>query len=163
VAFVIFFILFGIPVIEIALFIKVGGAIGLGPTLAIVILSAVAGAMLIRTQGLRTWMQARASLERGEMPVRELFDGLCVFAAGILLVTPGFFTDALALLLLLLPLRHLLAERLVRSMVVMHGGRGDGGAGTTGRQRPVVIETEFHEVPDDDTKDGTGDGPARRG
>src|SRR3546814_13232743 len=106
--------------------------------------------MLIRTQGLRTWMQARASLDRGEMPVRELFDGLCLFAAGILLMTPGFFTDALALLLLLPPLRHLLAERLVRSMVVMHGGRGDAGRGDAGQQRPVVIETEFHEVCDDD-------------
>jgi UPF0716 protein FxsA len=153
VAFVLFFILFGIPIIEIALFIKVGGAIGLGPTLAVVALSALVGVALIRTQGLRTWMQARASLNRGEMPVRELFNGLCVFAAGILLMIPGFFTDALGLLLLLPLVRRLLAERLVRSMVVRHGGRAD-----TNQQRPVVIETEFHEVRDDD-----GDDPARRG
>lgn len=156
VAFVLFFILFGIPIIEIVLFIKVGGAIGLGATLAVVILSAIAGAALIRTQGLRTWMQARVSLNRGEMPVRELFDGLCVFAAGILLMIPGFFTDALGLLLLLPLVRHLLAERLVRSMVVIHGGRSEQA--DPGRPDPVVIETEFHEVRDEDTDD-----PARRG
>jgi UPF0716 protein FxsA len=154
VAFVLFFILLGIPIIEIALFIKVGGAIGLFPTLAIVVLTALVGSAMIRAQGLRTWMQARASMDRGEMPVRELFDGLCIFAAGIMLVTPGFFTDAMGFLLLLPPIRHILAERLVRSMVVVQGGRMDAQA----PDRTVIIETEFHEVSEDDRENG----PERR-
>lgn len=147
---VLFLILLIIPIVEIALFIQVGGAIGLLPTLAIVVLTAVLGSTMIRAQGLRTWMQARASLDRGEMPVHELFDGLCIFAAGIMLVTPGFFTDALGVLLLLPPIRHLLSERLVRSMVVIRGGRTER---QQERRHPVIIETEFHEVREEDPEE----------
>ena len=143
-ALLLFFLFLGIPVIEISLFVTVGKAIGLGATLALVILTALLGSALIRLQGLRTWLQARASLERGEMPVRELFDGLCIFAAGIALLTPGFFTDAIGLLLLLPPVRALIAERLVRSLVVVYPGRGPGP-----RSDPTIIETEFHEVRDE--------------
>ena len=142
-ALLLFFLFIGVPIIEISLFVTVGKAIGLGATLMLVILSALLGAAMIRTQGLRTWMQARASLDRGEMPVKELFDGLCIFAAGIALLTPGFFTDAIGLLLLLPPVRALIAERLVRSMVVVYPSRGPGPD-----SNPTIIETEFHEVRD---------------
>lgn len=144
-AILLFFLFVGIPIIEISLFVTVGKAIGLPLTLALVILTALLGSAMIRMQGLRTWLQARASLNRGEMPVKELFDGLCIFAAGIALLTPGFFTDAVGLLLLLPPVRHLIAERLVRSMVVVYPGRGPGP-----EANPTIIETEFHEVSDPD-------------
>lgn len=148
-AFALFFLFLCVPLIEISLFVTVGGAIGLWPTLAIVVLTAVAGSAMVRAQGFRTWQKARASLDRGEMPVKELFDGLCIFAAGIALVTPGFFTDAIGILLLLPPVRMLIAARLARSMVVVQPGRGQGGwPGQEPGHGPTIIETEFHEVGD---------------
>ena len=89
-----FLIFLGVPIIEIALFIKVGGAIGLLPTLAIVILTAIAGTALMRRQGLKALDQLRASLEQGGDPVGPIAHGALILVAGVLLLTPGFFTDA---------------------------------------------------------------------
>ena len=83
----------GVPLIEIALFIQVGGIIGLWPTIAVVIFTAVAGAALLRHQGLGALSRLQESLERGEAPLDPVFDGFCLLAAGMLLLTPGFFTD----------------------------------------------------------------------
>ena len=84
-----------VPVIEIALFIEVGGRIGLWSTVAIVIVTAFAGTTLLRIQGLSVLRRAQESATRNELPVQEVFDGLCLLVAGVLLLTPGFFTDAL--------------------------------------------------------------------
>lgn len=95
-----------VPLVEIAVFIQVGGLIGLWPTVALVLLTAVVGTSLLRAQGLATLGRAQASLARGEMPLREVFDGACLLVAGVLLLTPGFVTDAVGLLLFLPPVRH---------------------------------------------------------
>ena len=89
-----------IPVIEIYLFIKVGGAIGALNTVIIVILTAFAGAYLARIQGMQTMFKVQSSLQQGIIPKEELIDALLIFVAGILLLTPGFLTDACGLLLL---------------------------------------------------------------
>ena len=89
-----------IPVVEIYLFIKIGGSIGAFNTVVLVILTAFAGAYLAKMQGLQTMLRVRASLEQGILPQEELVDALLIFIAGLVLLTPGFLTDALGLLLL---------------------------------------------------------------
>ena len=90
-----------VPIMEIALFIQVGGIIGLWPTLAIVILTAVAGTFLIRSQGAAVLMQLRGTMENLSDPTEPLAHGAMVLFAGALLLTPGFFTDALGLSLMI--------------------------------------------------------------
>ncbi|WP_404382333.1 FxsA family protein [Caenispirillum salinarum] len=106
-----------VPVIEIGVFIQVGGLIGLWPTLGIVILTAVAGTALLKQQGLAVMRRAQDSLNRGEMPLREVFDGACLLFAGALLLTPGFVTDAFGLLLFLPPFRDALRRTIVPALV----------------------------------------------
>ena len=89
-----------IPVIEIYLFIKIGGSIGALNTVILVILTAFAGAYLARMQGLQTMFKVQASLQQGIIPREELIDALLILVAGIVLLTPGFMTDAIGLLLL---------------------------------------------------------------
>lgn len=97
-----------VPLIEIALFIEVGDWIGLWPTLGVVIVTAMAGTWLLRMQGRATLMRVQASLDRQRFPAKEVFDGLCLLFAGALLLTPGFFTDALGFLLFVPWFRSLL-------------------------------------------------------
>lgn len=144
-----------VPLIEIAVFIQVGGVIGLWPTIALVILTAVAGTAMLRAQGLATLRRAQASLERGEAPLREVFDGACLLVAGVLLLTPGFVTDAVGLLLFLPPVRNGLRGWLtgaVRSGRVhverFHfGGRPPpGGPGPRPGHGPIDIEGDYRDV-----------------
>ena len=143
-----------VPLVEIAVFIKVGGIIGLGWTLACVVLTAVIGTALLRQQGLATLQRAQDSMARNEMPLRELFDGACLLVAGVLLLTPGFVTDAAGALLLLPPirevLRQFLARRLVAGNVHVHGFPGNGpfddepfGNGSRARPTHDVIDGEY--------------------
>ncbi|MCG7623747.1 MULTISPECIES: FxsA family protein [unclassified Epibacterium] len=90
-----------VPIIEIALFIQVGSLIGLWPTLGIVILTAVLGTWLVRTQGQLALGQLRGSFERLSDPTEPLAHGAMILLAGALLLTPGFFTDAFGFLLLM--------------------------------------------------------------
>ncbi len=94
-----------VPMVEIALFIQVGGLIGLWPTLAIVILTALAGTALMRVQGLQALRRLQTAVELGENPVGPIAHGALILVAGVLLLTPGFFTDAVGLALLLPPVR----------------------------------------------------------
>ncbi len=132
------------PIVEIAVFIEIGGEIGLWPTLAIVIVTAMAGTALLRAQGLATMAQARQSLARGEFPVRQVFDGACLLVAGALLLTPGFVTDGIGLALFLPPVRRLLGRWLLAS------GRIDVDVGTDAAPRRSredgIVEGEFREV-----------------
>jgi len=89
-----------IPVIEIYLFIKIGGSIGAFNTIALVIITGFAGAYLARMQGMQTMFRVQTSLQQGVIPKEELIDALLIFVAGIVLLTPGFLTDAFGLLLL---------------------------------------------------------------
>jgi UPF0716 protein FxsA len=99
-------ILFGVPLIEVVLFIKVGGLIGVLPTILLCILSAVAGMSLMRAQGLATLDRLRASVEAGGGPRGPMANGALVVVAGMLLIIPGFFTDAVGLLLLVPAVRR---------------------------------------------------------
>lgn len=90
-----------VPLIEIALFVQIGGLIGLFPTLAIVILTAILGTALVRTQGAAALMQLRTSFSELRDPTEPLANGAMILFSGALLLTPGFFTDALGFLLLI--------------------------------------------------------------
>lgn len=149
---VLFIALVGVPLIEIAVFIQVGGYIGLWPTLVIIVLTAVAGTALLRQQGLATLRRAQSEMEAGRMPVRELFDGVCILAAGALLLTPGFVTDAVGLALMVPPVRAVLGRWLWQAVAT--GGHFEFHTRTDRPRRdghPTIIDGEFHEV--------DGDGP----
>jgi UPF0716 protein FxsA len=90
-----------IPIIELYLLIEVGTIIGALNTVIIVIATGFAGAWLARLQGMQTMSRVRSSLQQGIMPTEELMDALLIFMAGIVLLTPGFITDAAGLLLLI--------------------------------------------------------------
>ena len=94
-----------VPLIEIGLFIQVGGAIGLWPTLAIVVLTAVLGTALVRSQGRLALGQMRNSFQNLSDPAEPLAHGAMILFAGALLLTPGFFTDAIGFALLMPPVR----------------------------------------------------------
>ncbi len=95
-----------IPFLEIALLIKVGSNIGIFNTLLVVILTGVLGAALARHQGFLTMLKVREALNRGEMPAEELMDAAIILVAGVMLLTPGFITDACGVLLLVPPTRN---------------------------------------------------------
>lgn len=105
-----------IPLLELTLLIKLGGAIGVLNTIGIVVLTAVVGAYLARMEGTRTLLHIRASMDRGIMPTDELIDALIIFASGAVLLTPGFITDLCGLLLLFPPSRHAFREWLKRRL-----------------------------------------------
>ena len=100
-----FAILVAIPIIEIALFVEIGGAIGLWATLAIVVATALAGTILLRSQGIATLNKLRQSVASGSNPMQPIAHGALILIAGVLLLTPGFFTDAFGLSLMIPPFR----------------------------------------------------------
>ncbi|MEI4485413.1 FxsA family protein [Frigidibacter sp. MR17.14] len=139
--------LLALPVIEIALFVTIGGAIGLGPTLALVLLTPMLGIWVIRTAGARAMADLRAPLGGLRDPAVPMAEGAVKVIAGFLLVLPGFLTDALGLALLVPPLRHAMLRALGRRVVVLRPGQDP-------RQDPFrrpagqdVIDGEFHEIP----------------
>lgn len=109
---ILLFIFIIVPIVEIALLIQVGGFIGLWPTLFIVIATAFIGSWLLRSQGWSVINRAQHALEAGAFPAHELFEGLCLIVAGVLLLTPGFATDVLGLALFVPGLRLILARGL---------------------------------------------------
>ncbi len=101
-----FVIFVAIPLIEIGLFVQVGGLIGLWPTLGIVLVTAVVGTQLVRREGAREMANLRRAMNDLSDPAAPLAHGAMILLAGALLVTPGFFTDTLGILLLIRPVRE---------------------------------------------------------
>ncbi len=152
-----------VPIVEIALFIEIGGWIGLWPTLAVVVLTAFAGTALLRAQGLATLQRGRETLARNELPVKELFDGMCLLFAGALLLTPGFLTDSVGLLLFVPAVRAGLRRLLWRYMQT----RGEVEIWVDGervyRRDGTIIEGEYEEVhPERPRRDDDSDGAPPR-
>ncbi|SDG24008.1 UPF0716 protein FxsA [Limimonas halophila] len=150
----------GVPIIEIAVLIQVGGLIGLWPTIGLVVLSAVVGSMELRRQGLNTLFSLRQQLDRGELPTQTLFDGVCLLFAGALLLTPGFVTDVFGLSLFLAPVRRLLRVTVGRHLakrmetrVYTAGGPGRGPGGPGGGDGP--IDVDYEDVTERDAREET--------
>ena len=103
--------LLSVPLAELYVLIEVGRSVGAGTTIALVILTAVLGAWLLRWQGLSTLARAQKSLNAGELPATELIEGVILLVTGLMLLTPGFITDALGFLLLLPAVRQRAPDR----------------------------------------------------
>ena len=116
--FLLLFILLTVPLVEIYLLIEVGQSIGSIPTVALVIFTAVLGAWLLRWQGLHTLARVQAAVNRGQLPAIELIEGLILIITGVLLLTPGFMTDAIGFAWLIPAVRHGFALRLVNRFIV---------------------------------------------
>jgi UPF0716 protein FxsA len=113
-----------VPLVELFILIKLGGVIGVGPTVAIVIGTGILGAWLARRQGLGVLRRLGAELDQGRLPTEALLDGLLILIAGALLLTPGLITDALGFTLLVPPGRKI-ARRLVKAAFLRGKGRAD--------------------------------------
>ena len=136
-----------VPLIEIGLFVQVGGAIGLWPTLAVVLVTAMAGTALLRRQGLDALARVQQSMEKGEAPLEPVFDGFCLLAAGMLLLTPGFFTDAIGFALFIPPLRHALLG-LIAARVQVHGHASAHHSGRNSAHVGDIIDGDWQDITD---------------
>jgi len=146
-----FLLFLAIPLIEIALFIQIGGVIGLGWTLAIVILTAVLGTFMVRSQGALAMSQVRNSFNELTDPTEPLAHGAMILLSGALLLTPGFFTDAVGFALLVPPVRsavfRYLRSRIKTQTFTM-------GTQRTQTSHTTIIDGEWSEVeqPDQQSK-----------
>jgi UPF0716 protein FxsA len=118
-----------VPIAELYVLLQIGHAIGALPTIALLIVDSVLGAALMRSQGRAAWLRFNAALAEGRVPGREVMDGALVILGGALLVTPGFLSDVLGLVLLLPPTRAIVRRVLLRRFA----GRVVAGA-TSGAQ-----------------------------
>ncbi|WP_026317473.1 FxsA family protein [Ahrensia kielensis] len=146
------FMLLIIPMLEIATFVVVGGQIGVFPTLAMIVVTAIIGSILLRVQGFGLIAKIQSDISRGKMPARELVHGVMIAIAGILLLTPGFVTDTCGFLLFVPPIRdavwHFAKSRI--NIVNLRGGpdqsptKGDASSGPT----IDLDEDDFKREPD---------------
>lgn len=139
-----------VPITEMYLLITVGGYIGPVPTVLCVMLTAVIGVTLLRWQGLATLQRGMSRVGQGQLPGQEIAEGMMLAVAGALLLTPGFVTDTIGFLLLVPPVRVVLANYAKRHMKVVDLAAGAQGFGSRGAERgdepgSVVIEGEFEE------------------
>lgn len=137
-----------IPILEITAFIHIGGAIGVWPTLAIALLTAVIGGSIIKYQGFITTENIRTAISQGKTPIPELFDGLCLVASGALLITPGFVTDTIGFALLIPPVREIMRVHLAKGFKA----KPDVNNPSQSHQRPDsgVIEGDYERLDDED-------------
>lgn len=160
-AVILFGLFVGIPILEIALFIQIGSIIGILPTIAIVILTAFLGTVLLRQQGLSVLNQARQDLEAKRPPIASVADGALLLIAGAFLLTPGFFTDAVGFALMVPAVRALIrsqiADWIKKNVTVVsashaeaHAERNSGGFpnGRPNHQGPTVIDGVAEDISD---------------
>lgn len=136
-----------VPLIEIALFVQIGGAIGLPTTLAIVILTAIAGTYLVRSQGLAVLSQLQGRLSEMKDPTEPLAHGAMILFSGALLLTPGFFTDVVGLSFMIPAVRRTVFRFVRDRMTVQTFTYGDAAPHPHAPPpEPNVIDGEFEEV-----------------
>ena len=134
-----------VPLVELFVIIQVGQWIGFLPTILLLVVISITGGILVKRQGLGAWRRAQAQLRAGEMPAAELVDGALILAAGALLLTPGFVTDAVGLVLLIpaarfFPRRWARNHRSTRAGGAVYGKVIDvrGTAGPSTDTRPAI-------------------------
>lgn len=152
-----------VPLIEIALFIQVGGWLTLWPTLGIVLLTGIIGTLLVRQQGFQVLQSLRTSDGAMGNPLSPLAHGALILFAGALLLTPGFFTDTVGFLLLAPKLRAWVISQIARRVQVQSFGFGDTRASATRSDRATVIDGEFYELGPDDSPTNPGDTKGKSG
>ncbi len=150
-----------IPILEIALLIQVGSAIGVLATIAIVILTAILGTAMLRQQGLATLQKAQQRMQSGQLPAQQIGEGMLLLVGGALLLTPGFATDAFGFACLIPASRRWMARKLsARTMANAqiftsdgknsHAGPGEpprpGSPGSSGSQQGDVIDGDYQRL-----------------
>ena len=161
------------PIIEIAVLLRVGDSLGWLLTLGIVVFTAVLGTAMLRQQGLATLNKARHRMSSGEMPAEQLLEGILLMIGGVLLLTPGFVTDAFGFACLVPWTRQWLARRIAARSVVgfggingMAGGGAQGpGSGPMGSSIPSgnTVGSGSTQGATQTTNSGSGFGPASGG
>ena len=143
---ILFLLFLLIPLVEIYFLIQVGSVIGAIPTIALVVFTALLGAMLLRLQGLTTLQRTRAALAQGQVPATEMFEGALLVFAGAMLLTPGFVTDTIGFLFLIPPFRKVVIRWFLKRSTIytqhpggIHGAHGSG---------PHTIEGEYRREDD---------------
>ena len=132
----------GLPLVEIYLFIKLGGYIGAFATVLLIIVTALLGVSLLRAQGFSTMAKFQRQVASGQLPAETMLEGVALLIGGALLLTPGFLTDSLGLMCLIPLTRRTLIAWLLKNMTVS----ASGFRGHDGRQKPQdpdVIEGEY--------------------
>jgi len=147
-----FLLFFIIPIVEMYLLIEVAQRIDVIPTVGLVMLTAVIGVAMLRQQGLSTLTRGMSRLNQGELPAKEVFEGLLLAVAGAFLITPGFLTDSIGFMLAIGPARQFLAVTLLhrfqfRSMsgFTSQSTQGKYSGERDAGKNPSVIEGEFKE------------------
>ena len=133
-----------IPIIEISLFIEIGSIIGSFYTVTLIFLTAIVGVFFVRQQGISTFQKLASQLRNLEAPVQTMFEGLVILIAGILLITPGFFTDTLGFLGLI-PVSRIIFIKLVASYILSRYGNQNN-------QHDSTIEGDYIEIDDEEKK-----------
>ncbi len=141
-----FLFLLLLPIVEIYLLIQVGGVIGAIPTIALVVFTAVLGALLLRHQGLAALNRVQVLVQRGETPTLAMLEGLVILASGAMLLLPGFFTDTLGMLGLVPPLRRALIAAVLRRGLPM--ARPAAGRSPGRRHGPATLEGQYRREDD---------------
>ena len=113
-----------VPVLEIYVLIEAGRQIGALPTIALVILTGIAGAFLARSQGFQLLVRIQSDLQAGRVPAEEMFDGAMILAGGMVLLTPGFCTDLIGFILLT-PLSRAYIKRWLKLWLEKKIARGE--------------------------------------
>lgn len=147
---IVFLFFLTVPFVEIYLLLKIGGIVGIFPTVLLVVFTAVLGAWLLRQQGFATWQRFQASLAKGEIPAYEMIEGPILLVGGALLLTPGFFTDALGFACLIPQIRQKFAKYVIENQLINMQAGGSPFAGSAGSSQPRqeqgnIIEGEFKE------------------
>jgi len=139
------FLLVLVPVVELAVFIQVASAFGVWNTLGVLVVISFIGFWIVRRQGMGLLRRAQLQISTGRVPGKEAVDGVLVLGAGILLLVPGFVTDALGILLLIPPvragLRALVSRRWRGRVEVIHAGYSGPIDTTATERRPPELGT----------------------
>ncbi len=136
----VFLVFLIVPFIEIYLLLQIGGIVGVFPTIALVVLTAMIGASLLRQQGMATWQRLQENLQKGEIPAYEMVEGPILLVGGALLLTPGFFTDVIGFACLIPQTRKKIAQYIIEKRMIQAGVSPQQ---QNTKAQPGVIEGEF--------------------
>ncbi|NOQ15021.1 MAG: exlusion protein FxsA [Methyloprofundus sp.] len=136
---IVFLVFLIVPFIEIYLLLQIGGIVGVFPTIALVVLTAIIGVGLLRQQGMATWQRFQDNLQKGEIPAYEMVEGPILLVGGALLLTPGFFTDVIGFACLIPPVRKKIAQYIIEKRLV----QAEATSQQKPKAQPGVIEGEF--------------------
>jgi UPF0716 protein FxsA len=139
-----------VPIVELAVIIQVGQVVGVAPTLLALIGISILGATLVRREGVRSWRRFRQALDESRLPAAEVVDGALVLLGGALMVTPGFVTDGVGLLLVI-PVSREIVNRFIRRRV--RSGFGLPPARRRPAERPPTAEVIDVQPVDDPGED----------